>query len=273
MSYQRDTIVVRNMTWNNIPDSIDPLVIPGKPEESFFFIAVSALLPYLEPYLIRSISKACEYVDDSNLLANMKAFCEQEKHHFKSHISFNKAIGFTDIPEIKELQKRIAEDYKKMTSSKSLSFNIAYAETFEAFTLATAIYIIKTKQLDGVSQPVQDLFKWHFLEEIEHRFVAFDVCRELNIRYKDRIKVGLYTHKHLLQFCLSVVSVLLKEHKKTNKYSKVEAIKRVAPFAYSISTILLPKIVKTYMPWYNPRKVKVPELIELWKEEFENNNR
>ncbi len=46
-------------------------------------------MPYLEPYLIRSILRAREYLDDPGLLEDMAGFNRQEANHFKCHRRYN----------------------------------------------------------------------------------------------------------------------------------------------------------------------------------------
>ena len=52
-----DSITVRRMPFEFDGD-IDPLIVPGNPEQSFAMVAGSLLLPHLEPYLIRSMKAA-----------------------------------------------------------------------------------------------------------------------------------------------------------------------------------------------------------------------
>ena len=49
----------------DFPDEIEPVFIAGQPEESYSLIAFSLLLPYLEPYLIRTMNAAKKHVTDA----------------------------------------------------------------------------------------------------------------------------------------------------------------------------------------------------------------
>jgi hypothetical protein len=69
--------------------------------------------------------------------------------------------------EIKRIEADIEADYQRFTKSKSLKFNLAYAEGFEAMTLAMA--------LSSFDQG----FEWHLAEEVEHRMVTFDAYDHL----------------------------------------------------------------------------------------------
>ena len=84
-----DRITVRQMDFT-FPDDIDPIVVDGDPGESFATIGLSLLLPYLEPYLIRSMKEARSHVTDPALLEDLEKFNAQEGQHFRQHVKFNK---------------------------------------------------------------------------------------------------------------------------------------------------------------------------------------
>ena len=72
-----ESITVRRMRFT-FPADLDPVICPGKPEESFVNVGLSLLLPYLEPYLIRSMREARKQLSDPALLADLDAFNAQE---------------------------------------------------------------------------------------------------------------------------------------------------------------------------------------------------
>lgn len=46
------------------PADLDPIIVPGCPEELFVDIGLSLLLPYMEPYLVRSMRAAKQSITD-----------------------------------------------------------------------------------------------------------------------------------------------------------------------------------------------------------------
>ena len=129
-----DTITVRQMPFE-FPDEIDPVFIEDDHEQSFAFIAGSLLLPYLEPYLIRSVKAAEKHVTDPKVLEGLKGFAAQEGQHYRMHMKFNAAVRRSGFPGLDALEKELSDDYKRFTKTKSLRFNLAYAEGFEALTM------------------------------------------------------------------------------------------------------------------------------------------
>ena len=56
---------VRKMDFE-FPDDIDLLFIEDDPK-AYLFVGAWMMLPYLEPFLIRTVRKASEQIDDPNL--------------------------------------------------------------------------------------------------------------------------------------------------------------------------------------------------------------
>jgi hypothetical protein len=69
-------ITVRRMEFD-FPDEIDPVCIEGEPEESYGLIGLSLLLPYLEPYLIRTMREAKKLIRDPDLVEDLERFSAQ----------------------------------------------------------------------------------------------------------------------------------------------------------------------------------------------------
>jgi predicted metal-dependent hydrolase len=55
-------------------------------------LALSMTMPYLEPYLIRTMREAIPRIGDPVLAEDAKRFSQQEGHHYRNHALFNKQI-------------------------------------------------------------------------------------------------------------------------------------------------------------------------------------
>jgi predicted metal-dependent hydrolase len=169
-----DTITVRQMPFE-FPDEIDPVIFEGDHAQSFGLIAGSLLLPHLEPYLIRSMKAAEKHVTDPKVLDGLKRFSAQEGQHYRMHMKFNATVRRSGFPGLDALEKELSDDYHRFTKTKSLRFNLAYAEGFEALTMNA---IKQMMEPDGFGEDLSvfmQMVEWHFVEELEHRTVAFDV--------------------------------------------------------------------------------------------------
>jgi hypothetical protein len=256
------SITVRKMRFG-VPDDLDPVLIPGEPEESFLLAGLSLLLPYLEPYLIRTMNAAKERVDDPALLDDLRRFNAQEGQHYRAHRRFNEAVrrhspGFAGLEALEEALER---DYQRFTAERSLRFNLAYAEGFEAMTTATALYLLELRGEREVPQAIGDLMYWHAIEELEHRTVAFDVYEAVCGGYLYRVAVGIFAQLHLLRFAVRVARVMLRaERARVAGYGGAKGRRRrLRRQLARVATRLAPRVLRTYMPWYSPRRIAFTE--------------
>jgi hypothetical protein len=260
-SKREDTITVRRIEFS-FPERLDPVIFEGRPEESYVLVGISLLLPYLEPYLIRSMREARKQVKDPALLADLDAFNAQEGQHYRQHLRFNEAVRPADVEALTALEAELSADYRRFTATRGIRWNLAYAEGFEAFTTAMARFTLETGQLEGMHPAALELFQWHLIEELEHRTVAFEVYDHVCGGYLYRLAVGLYAQWHLNRFALRVAGVLQNADPagfRRRFGGRKAAWARLRPLFGKILRRLYPKILATYLPWYTPRAIPLPE--------------
>jgi len=262
-------ITVRRMDFE-VPETLDPLTVRGEPEESFMLLGLSLLLPYLEPYLIRSMKVARERIQSPELLAELKRFCAQEGQHFREHKRFNRAMQGRQYPGLGKLEAELARDYEAFTADKSLRFNLAYAEGFEAMTAATALFLLETRHEREMHPLVEQLMFWHALEELEHRTVAFDVYQHIYGGYLYRLAVGLFAQAHLLRFAVRVTRYMLRtDHQCIERHGGAPGRRRRLWRQTSrLVRTFLPKILRSYSPWYSPKKIVFTPEMEAMARDF-----
>jgi predicted metal-dependent hydrolase len=98
--------------------------------------AASTVPAYIEPYLLKVMRLAKEKIDPANaeLHRKLDIFIKQEMQHCKLHLSFNKAIRADGYEGMLEFEKQYEADYDRYLKTKSLRFNMAYSEGFEAMS-------------------------------------------------------------------------------------------------------------------------------------------
>ena len=249
-------IVVRQMDFDFPPD-IDPVVVAGDPEQSYMMIGLSLLLPYLEPYLIRTMKEAKKQIDDPELIDDLERFSAQEGQHYRQHTRLNDAIKLQGFPKLAEFEKILDADYRRFTKTKSLRFNLAYAEGFEALTTAFARFSFERGGDENTHPAVAALYQWHLIEELEHRTVAFDVYDRVCGGYVYRLIAGLHAQWHMGSFIRRVQRYMLEADpeavERCGGRAALAAKRKKA--AADAKKFLLPKILKTYSPWYTPHDI------------------
>lgn len=173
-------ITVRHMrTAFDFDELEDALILQGRPEESYFIIAASLILPGLEPYLIRSMKSALKQIRSESLRKEIQLFNGQEGQHYRQHQRFNDVIKQRGFPGLAEWEQRIQSEFQRLTKTKSLRFNIAYTASFEIVTTVQASLTFDLDSTADFESSARQLFEWHMMEEIEHRFVGWDVYHHL----------------------------------------------------------------------------------------------
>jgi len=253
-------ITIRQMNFG-FPDTIDPIVIAGKPEESYQMLGLSLLLPYLEPYLIRTMKRAHGAVTDPDLAAELMKFNGQEGQHFKQHIRFNDAfkafgIGFE---RLEEFEAGLEQDYRRFSETRSLRWNLAYAEGFEALTTAVARASFEQGTDSDLHPAARDLFAWHLIEELEHRTVAFDVYDHVCGGYFYRLAVAAYAQWHMARWIAQVVRYMLgADERVLADHGGLEGRKaRTREITARARRDVLPKFLETCSPWYTPHDIEM----------------
>lgn len=241
---------------------------PGKPEFSHIVNAGSLAMPYLEPYLIKTMRAARPLIRDPALQADLDAYIRQEATHYKQHRVFNdelKARGYTAIDAI---EAKLAREYAELESTRSLAFQIAYAEGFESTALAVGQMLIADREyLFGNSESgVASLILWHFVEEIEHKNVTYDVFEHLHGNYFRRVHGLLYAMTHIFLLTRGNYQALLKEDGLWRSLRSRIALLLVIG---RIFRKLTPKLLRILVPGYNPRQVRDPGWALEWARLFE----
>lgn len=237
----------------------------NEPEFSQINNAASTILPHLEPYLIRVLKQAKEHLKrgkDDSLIDDMDLFIKQEANHFKMHQSYNQTLYENGYEELKQYEKKLADDFKDFMSNKSLKFNIAYSEGFESVGIIQAEFIFNhaSKWVKGSDDAVRALWEWHLAEEYEHRTVCYDLYKRLYGGYFYRIYGLFYAMIHLYAYGGRVSKYLIKHDRATGKIkSPLKSKLREFHYRFKLNVYGLFKICRILSPFYNPRKLKMPE--------------
>lgn len=236
---------------------------PGKPEFSHIVNAGSLAMPYLEPYLIKTMRAARPLIRDPALQQELDSYVRQEATHYKQHRLFNDELKTRGYRAIETVEARLAGEYTALETERSLAFNLAYAEGFESMALAIGQMLIADREyLFGRSESgVASLVLWHFVEEIEHKNVAFDVFEHLHGNYFRRVHGVLYALTHIFLLTRWAYQALLKEDGLWRNWRSRVALGLLIG---RIFRKLIPKVLRILVPGYNPRQVRDPSWATDW---------
>lgn len=236
---------------------------PAKPEFSQIVNAASLAMPYLEPYLIKSMRAARPQISDPALQADLDAYVRQEAAHYKQHRLFNDELKARGYRCIEALEARLQREYEALGTQRSLAFNLGYAEGFECMALVIGHMLIADREyLFGDSESgVASLVLWHFVEEIEHKNVTYDVFNHLHGNYFRRVRGVLFALTHIFLLTRSGYQALLKED---GLWRNARSRWALAKLLVRIFSFITPRLLRILLPGYDPRQVRDPPWARAW---------
>jgi hypothetical protein len=218
-------------------------------------LALSLTMPYLEPYLIRTMKVALKQIVDPVLAEDARRFSQQEGHHYRNHALLNERVRacFDEASAglLRAIEAELDADYQRFTRTKSLRFNLAYAEGFEAMTCAGALAAAEHGAFEGEGLPGGEIWAWHMAEEIEHRTVAFGVYQHLVGSYPYRIAAGGWAQWHYARFIRRFARCMAQALGRRPRARRTP-MQRAA----------LRRYLQTFSPRYDPAKIEVPASVQ-----------
>ena len=146
--------------------------LAGDPVATAWHNALSATFPRGEAMFIEAV-KAFREGTPPKLEAEIRAFVKQEINHTREHVVFNKAAveaGY-DLEKIDARIEEIMGEIKKRPPIINLAATIA----LEHYTAMMAHeFLANPKHFAGAEPETAAMWRWHAMEEIEHKGVAFD---------------------------------------------------------------------------------------------------
>lgn len=146
--------------------------LAGDPIATAFYNALSLTFPRGEAFFIESV-KAFRDTTPAKLQKEIRAFIQQEIIHTREHVALNRR-AVEDGYDTSRIEARIIESLE-MTKDRPQITNLAATMILEHFTAIMAQQIIANpRHFENADTETANLWRWHALEEIEHKAVAYD---------------------------------------------------------------------------------------------------
>ena len=257
-------IVVRRIPFK-FDEEIDPVWNAARPEWSHMVNGASLTMPYLEPFLIKTVREALAQVDDAQLKSDVEGFVGQEGAHYRNHRRYNDILKRT-CPELSEVEDMMTADYARF-QKRSLKWRLAYTAGFETMTIGMTEWLIRQRGtlFTGADANVASLVLWHMVEETEHKNVAYDLYQHLYGDYLGRSWGLIAGSFHVAWMSRKGYKCLLKREGRWGKLrSRLALYRMVARFLLHAS----PAMLRALVPGYHPSKVKDPKWVQHWGDAY-----
>ncbi|MFM9852319.1 MAG: metal-dependent hydrolase [Sphingomonadaceae bacterium] len=144
----------------------------GDPIATAFYNALSVTFPRGEAFFVESVRAHREGAPEK-LAGEINAFIKQEVIHSREHVSFNKRIVDAGY-DISGLEQTVVESLE-LTKGRPVILNLAVTMALEHYTATLAQQLLANpKHLREADAESANLWRWHAIEEIEHKGVAYD---------------------------------------------------------------------------------------------------
>ncbi len=144
----------------------------GDPIATAWHNALSATFPRGEAFFIESVKAHREGVPPQ-LDAEIRAFVTQEINHTREHVAFNRAAADSGY-DLSQIDARV-EAMLALTRDRPAIVNLAATMALEHYTAMMAHEFLRNPRHFAQAQDdAAKLWRWHAIEEIEHKGVAYD---------------------------------------------------------------------------------------------------
>jgi len=142
---------------------------------STFFDNLSLFFPAGERFFVSAVNHHKAAVLDPALRAQVQDFCGQEGLHSREHARYNRMLQAQGYPAARleaRVERVIAFFGRVVPRRRQLAATCA----LEHFTASLAHGVLSDPRvLDGAQPVMASLWRWHAVEENEHKGVAYDV--------------------------------------------------------------------------------------------------
>ena len=174
----------------------------GDPVATAFYNALSATFPKGEAFFVESV-RAFRDGAAPKLAQEIKAFTTQEVMHSREHVQFNRKAVDAGY-DLSALDRRVDERLA-LIRSKHPIVSLAATMCLEHFTAILAHELLRNPRHLAAADPESAaLWRWHAIEEIEHKGVAYDTWLHATkewprfTRWKVKAKVMLLVTRNFI---------------------------------------------------------------------------
>ncbi len=152
----------------------------GAPFATHFLDALSSTFPFGEAFFVRAVLHDRDRIGDPVLLARIRGFAGQEGQHSRlhdEHLELLLAQGYTFLARRNRFLDRVLRLHNRHTPKLSLAITAA----LEHLTAILARQMLEddARRTAPMHPRMAPLWRWHALEEAEHKSVAYDVLQHV----------------------------------------------------------------------------------------------
>jgi predicted metal-dependent hydrolase len=146
---------------------------PAGTHVSHFYNALSVRFPEGEKFFINSVRHYRDDIRDPALQRDIEAFIGQEAMHRREHRKYNEALQASGY-DAAGMETRLQRQIQRLKAPPL--FQLCVTCACEHFTaIMSHAMLSDDRSFEGADPEMASLWRWHALEETEHKAVAYDV--------------------------------------------------------------------------------------------------
>lgn len=262
----------RSVRTRRIAFGYEPLpkhFVDGDIVMSHVMAILSATFPKGEQFFVDSVRNYRQDIGDEALRQQVAGFIGQETMHGREHDRLNELLHGLGYPT-RFVDRATGVILGVIHRRAPKSVQLAFTAAAEHFTSILAEQLLADDSFEGqdVPEELRSLFRWHALEECEHKAVAYDVYQERVGSEAIRLLVMDVTTAILVAVAAtSIASCVLTDPSARNpiRFGASLLNLRNSPFARKK---LLLRIAEYHRPGFHPDDRDTEELVERWRAEL-----
>jgi predicted metal-dependent hydrolase len=260
------TLPVRRVAFA-FPDDLDPSWNRRLPEFAAAANSVSLIMPFAEPYFVRSVRAVLPRLD-APLQVVARAYLRQELGHHVQHRRFNELV-VARHPGLARVERWMGNTYGALGRNRSERFNMAFAAASEtiAYSLARWTEHHLVELFDDADPVPATLFLWHLAEEVEHKSTAFDVFEAVDGSRLRYARAAVLTLGLLAWFTLAGTLVTLHDQRRLHAPL---AWWRLVRWSVSFAFVVLPTMLVSALPGHHPSQLADPVYLPVWLGQYDD---
>lgn len=170
-----------------------------------FYNTLSIFFPAGERFFIQSVRNYRQEIVGDALKAQISAFIGQEGFHTREHEEYNDALTAADMPI--EAMDALVVKLLELVKKTPRSFQLAATVALEHLTAVLGDVLLRNTELMADVDPhFSAVWRWHAIEETEHKAVCFDAYEQVLGKGVQAygLRVGAFVVANLLFWSLFV---------------------------------------------------------------------
>lgn len=254
----------------DFPNNLKRFWNGGSYNRTYFFNSLGILSPSFERLFILSVLNYRRELKGTDLEKPMKAFLGQEAQHDKQIRRFNQSLKQFGYP-VDQLEAANLAFCKKLNSLCKPITQLAFTMGAEhLISLLSDLNLKDELWFQGGDPKMAAIWRWHAIEEIEHKSVAYDVYHRLNGGYWRKVWGFVVVTSVIFGMWFHNWWAMVKKDK---LYFKPRFWGETLSFLFfkpGLFRKLCWPMLRYFSPWFHPWQHDNRHLISQWGDYFES---